>query len=367
MARTRQSAEEYQVRPYRPGDREKFCSLYETVWGRRKDADWFAWRFEANPYRDGVQMVVAERDGELVGAEPLLAFRLRIDGSVHEVYQPVDWIVAPDHRRRGLFTRMTERVLDRFLPEVSLFVNFPNELLLPGLKKFGWRTVGPVGCRYRVQDTRPFVERANAEPLPAAARTAANVGAPLVRAGLDVLDRLSSPPEITVERSSEVPVDVIRGLYASAQPRASHFVRDREFLRWRFANPNWETTSYVAARDGETVASIVTATDTTPHCTLTRLLDIQPMCQRDADPAAFEAALAAVVDDATDADLICGPTGYCPAVFRRYGFYRDDTFPLSTVSSTTTHAIRTPDDGHLSTDLTDPAAWHLTIGDLDVG
>lgn len=368
-----QSTDTYQIRSYGPHDRARFLSLYETVWGRRKSEEWFDWRFRANPYRDEIQMTVVESDGKLVGAEPLLPYRLRIDGDVHTADQPVDWIVHPEHRRCGLFTRMTEDVLDRYLPNVSLFFNFPNELLRPGLEKFDWQTVGPVVCRYRLQNTRQFVEEAEAQQLPAAALVAGRLGEPIVSAGLSLLDRLNSPPdEISIERVDGVPIETVHDLYRSTRPETIHIVRDRPFLQWRFANPNWETTSYIASRDGKTVASLITATEQIDDCRITHLLDIQPMSRQRRRPAAFEALLANVLDDSCESDLLRAPGGYYPQLFRRYGFYRDDTFPLSVAATQTTHAIRTPDASDASslhsasTELADSAAWCLTVADLDI-
>lgn len=59
-------------------------------------------------------MVVAEKDGDMVGAEPLLPFRLRVGPRTLDGYQPVDWIVHPDHRRQGFFSRMTEFFLEQY-------------------------------------------------------------------------------------------------------------------------------------------------------------------------------------------------------------------------------------------------------------
>ena len=372
-----QSVGEYQVRPYRPTDRDRFLSLYETVWGRRKSVDWFNWRFEANPYRDGVQMTVVESDGELVGAEPLLPYRLRIGETVHDVFQPVDWIVHPDHRRQGLFTRMTKATLDRHLTDVSLFFNFPNEQLRPGLEQFDWETVGSVACRYRVQNPRAFVDRTNADHS-AIVALAARVGTPVCGVGLNALDWLASAPEeITIERSSGVRIDAIHDLYSSTRPTGTHVVRDRPFLKWRFANPNWETTSYVAVDDGETVGSLIAATEQTDEARICYLFDLQPMQTAATRPAAVEALLGALLEDTTDVDLIRAPTGYFPGLFRRYGFCRDDAFPLSTATTRTTHAIRTPVMSGASTEtatqpklsaeqLGDPDCWQLTLADLDV-
>jgi len=264
---------------------------------------------------------------------------------------------------------MTEDALDRYLSEVPLVFNFPNELLLPGLTKFDWQTVGPVVCRYRVQNSRVFVDRDKSKQLPATASMVARRGTPVIRAGLGILDRLTTAPDdITVTRSEDVPVDTVYELYQSGRPDCVHILRDRPFLQWRFANPNWETTSYVATRKGEPVASIIAGTETMEHCRLTYLLDIQPMAPQTVRPATVEALLAAVVDDASESDLIRAPSGYHPAVFRRYGFYRDDTFPLSLVSTRTTHAIRigASTTGETRATLTDPEAWQLTIADLDI-
>ena len=105
-------SQQIQIRPYESADRERFLSLYQTVWDQSRSVDWFRWRFEENPYRDGVQMIVAEVDGELVGVEPILPFRLVTIASTYDVYQPVDWMVHPDYRRQGVFTRMTEALFE---------------------------------------------------------------------------------------------------------------------------------------------------------------------------------------------------------------------------------------------------------------
>lgn len=388
MARTRQrpTSTGYQVRPFAADDRAAFLSLYETVWGCEKGRAWFEWRFGGNPYRDDVSMIVAESEGELVGAEPLLPFRLRVGDRVLEAFQPVDWIVHPDHRRRGLFTRMTESVLEQFADDADILFNFPNQQLLPGLRKFDWQTVGPVATSYRVQDARAVVDDQSSTTAPAAA---ARLGAPLVRGGLEVLDRVGSPPEaVSVERSADVPVETIHDLYAAEQPERVHVARDRPFLRWRFANPRWETTTYVARRDGEPVASAVAATERSDERTITQLLDVQPSSESVDRSRAFEAILHAVVSDADGAGLLKAPAQCYPDVLRRYGFCRDDRFPVSSLSTTTTHVVRPlgPDpvgrhDGGAASDdgadeergawivdgrdLTDPDDWLLSLADRD--
>jgi GNAT superfamily N-acetyltransferase len=365
-----------QIRPYEPDDREAFLSLYADVWGHEKGEDWFAWRFEANPYRDGVQMVVAEDDGALVGAEPLLPFRLRIGSLTVDAYQPVDWIVHPDHRREGVFTRMTERLLDQYADDGTLLFNFPTDALVPGLEKFGWEVVGPVSTNYRIQhpehaltDTINVGKHTITNPVPSLAGSVA-------RGGLDLLERIGTPDgSVAVERHDDVPVATLATLYESAPPGRIHVARDEAFLSWRFANPRWETATYVASRDGSPVASVVTATERVDGLTTTSLLDHQPMARDGGDRRAYEALLSRVVRDHRDDDLLKTLASFDSRLLRRHGFLRDTAFPLSRRSTVSVEAVRpaTPStegsgdpwrpDG---VDLTDAENWCLTLADLDV-
>jgi len=375
------------VRFYEPADRASFLSLYESVWGRPKSADWFDWRFESNPYREGVQMVVAEHEGELVGAEPLLPFRLRAGPKTLDAYQPVDWIVHPDHRRRGLFTRMTERLLSAYT-DADLLFNFPTDALRPGLEKFDWRTVGEVPMSYRVHDPRHLHTGATGGDS-RLVNAALSVGATVTRWGTRVSDRINRPSsDVTVERYETVPVEILVELYASAVPRRLHVTRDEQFLRWRFANPNWETTTYVASRDGRPVASIVTARERLDGFTCTHLLDVQPMVTSELPEQVFATLLSAVVSDHRDVDLLKAPANVHPSLFRRFLFFEDTMFPLSRVTMTSTqvvrplaldsaedavrengtsHGDRSGDPWRIGgLDLTDPDSWHLTLADVDI-
>ncbi|WP_178915137.1 GNAT family N-acetyltransferase [Natronomonas gomsonensis] len=366
------------VRPYVPADREQFLSLYETVWGRRKGREWFDWRFSANPYGDDIRMVIAEVDGEMVGAEPLLPFRLRVGSRTLDADQPVDWIVHPDHQRKGIFSRMTTFLLEQY-DDTDLLFNFPSDALRPGLEKFDWTVAGEVSMSHRVQRPSKLLswtgaDGALADVLSAPLDIAAN-------GGLALLDRITTPPgDVTVERHSELPVETLAELYASAVPERVHIPRDEAFLEWRFGNPCWETTTYVAVRDGTPVGSIVTATEQLGSCTRTNLLDIQPMDDfgPGASSDAFEALVSEVIADHRSVDVLRAPTTASPELLRRYGFLSDAAFPLSRVTAPSTHVVRPlggPQQGDPTTDrefdidgvgLLDAENWLLLPADLDI-
>lgn len=361
MAQSRQQASsgEYQIRPFRPEDRGAFLDLYEAVWGAAKDRSWFDWRFDENPRADDVAMVVAEMDGRFVGAEPLLPFELRAGDRSIEAVQPVDWMVHPDYRREGVFSRMTETLLERFRDDASVLFNFPNRQLLPGLERFDWRTVDAVPSRYRVQDPRAVTDGDAGSPTVAAA----TIGRPLVRGTLGVLDRVgSTAPDVSVDRYDSVPGETVAACYAADRPERVHVPRTPAYVRWRFANPRWDVTAYVARRDGEPVATTVVATEHAIDGDITHLLDVQPMTTPPDRADAFEAILQAVLADATDAALLTAASDWYPDVQRRTGFLRDDHFPFSRVSTATYHAVRPLGAGLQPTPGTTTGAAMATTG-----
>jgi hypothetical protein len=360
---------EYEIRRYRHRDRSAFLSLYEAVWGRAKDREWFDWRFEGNPYGDGVEMIVAERAGTVVGVEPLLPLPVASGSGTVAARQPVDWIVHPDHRRRGLFTRMTERLLATVEERVPLLFNFPNDPLRPGLRKFNWTELGDRPTRYRFQSPEKIVPDAEGAGT-TAATVAARVGTPAIRAGLRAADQLtSSTARITVDRVDGVAVDAVRRVYGETRPAAIHVPRQRPFLEWRFDNPHWLTRTYVARRDGDPMATIVAATERDDDSTVVSVLDVQPMTTDPERAPAVAAALGEVVRDGATADLIRAPSEPYPGVFRRHGFLSDGGFPFERFATTTMHAVRllSPDASDaLGCDVLNPDNWLLLLGDRDV-
>lgn len=361
-------ADEYVVRSGDVRDREAFCSLYDAVWERSKGAAWFDWRFVDNPFTDRVEMVVAERAGRLVGAEPLLALPLATPTGTVDARQPVDWIVHPEHRRRGLFTRMTERLLSTTTGRADVLFNFPNDALRPGLRKFDWTEVASVPMRYRVQNPGGIAatRRTDRGDDPLLARLIA----PAARAGLTVADRLASAPgEVAVERVDGTAVRAIRAVYAETSPDTVHVPRTTPYLEWRFANPRWNVATYVARRGDQPVATLVVGRETVDGTKKALLLDVQPMRTDDERAPAFAAALDAALADLGDVDVVTAAATPFPGVLGRRGFLRDDRFPLARFATATTHAVRLLPDANASgvdADVYGGDAWTLALADLDV-
>ena len=353
---------DYEIRPFEPGDADGFRSLYATVMGERKGQEWFAWKYAENPYAEEVPGMVAVRDGTLVAARPLLALPMRVDGEREVALQPADTMVHPDHRRQGLFTRMTERAMERY-GDRPFFFNFPNERSRAGYRKLGWAVVSERESYYRISNPRALGRSRGGG---AAVRLASAAATPVARAYYGTRDRTApDSPEIAVETASD-PAATLAELAASPPPDRIHAARDEEFYRWRLGNPDWEYTAYVAEREGDPAAAVVAGTATDSGVTTTRILDVAPL--EGAPEDALAAAVGQIVADHAATDVFVAPPQGIPAgVLRAFGFHADSVPPLSRVASPTSHVVRAlpADRATEESALTDPDDWLLTFAEAD--
>lgn len=374
MGQAEQRSSEYDCREMVSDDRQGFLELYETVRGHERSREWFQWRFEDNPYVDETPMVVAEHDGEIVGAEPCLAFRLRVGSETVTAFQPADWIVHPDHHKRGALSEMTERLLDQYEDgPAQLYFNFPGEAVVPELETFDWRLRDGPRTYYRIQNPHRILERGSdskREFRSTDARNRGLVGMPLTGGYLRLRDRFRRPVDgVDIERYASVPATLLTAL-ARNHGDEIRLARDEAYYRWRFDNPRWETTTYVARQGGEPVAACIACSERSGDIRTTAIVDVVPRDER-ADTDAYRALVEAVVDDAEAADVLQIGDGPVPeAVLRAAGFVPDDDFPMSALATRTPLAVR-PTAGTASEGFdiggVDPSecAWDLALGDRD--
>lgn len=355
---------DYEIRAYEADDRDGFLELYADVLEGSPESDWFAWKYEDNPYVDHVPIVVATDGETILGARSFFALRLAVDGEAVVVLQPCDTMVHPDHRRRGLFRRMTERAIERYEGDYPLFFNFPNSLTLQGNLEMGWRVVTERTSYYRIDDPAAY---AREQTDRTALRVTGRVAAPVVAGHHRLLEARYSPPaDVSVREASGIPAGELSALYRGSVPEAIHAVRDETFYEWRFENPDWKYATYVADGRSGPEAAVVAGTSTGPGPVMTRLTDVVPI--RGAPEPAVGALLDRVIEDRPGTDLFVAPSGCVPpALLRGFGFLPDSSPLLSALASQTTHVVRSlsGDWEHGSVDLTDPDEWSLTFAEED--
>lgn len=353
---------DYEIRPFKPGDRDGFLDLYQEVLGGRKGDEWFDWKYDNNPFVGFVPMYVTEHEGEIVGARPFFALSMAIGETRTLTLHAGDLMVHPDHRRRGLFTSMTEKAVDEFADSCPIVFTFPNERALSGYRKFGWTVVSERTCWFRIQNPRQIV-RAKEGRTPVG--LAAEIGTPFLKAHHRIKQRNRDvDSELSVRKEEDIPTGELSALYRSSVPTEIHAIRDDTFYDWRFKNPDWDYTTYIAEERGEPVTGIVTGTDNT-DARITKLTEVVPLGgHEDSLQVLFER----IISDHETTDMFIAPSQGIPkSVLRNFGFLPDNGPPISFFASPTTHVVRVLDDEEKMSEIgvKDPENWKMTFVEED--
>lgn len=344
-------AEPYVVRSFESGDREGVLDLLATQWDERPRTDWFDWKYRADPVDSSVPITLAECDGEIVAVQGYVPCRIRRGDTTVLARKPVDAVVHPDHRRKGLYTRVTERAIDRYSDgDPAFFLNYPNEASLGAQQQLGWSAVGVVSTSYRIHRPDALESSRGSTPLER-----------LLTAGLEVayetVDRIPrGTGSYHLERFPSPPADVLETLYESHVPDRLHARRDAEYYRWLCDAPDCEHTVYVAREDGAPVAAVLTRDngDGTVH-----VLDALPV---GVDHEAFDDLFAAVVADAADASVLTVTDGTLPTrVRRRFGFVSSRLPVLSRFTTPTFMAVRPLEPEPPFPGLTEADRWRVSM------
>jgi GNAT superfamily N-acetyltransferase len=353
----------YEIRRFRPADRSAFLSLYSSVFDRERSEEWFAWKFEENPYVDHVPILLATEGDELVGARAFFALPVDVGGEPDVALQPCDTMVHADHRRQGLFTRMTERAIEDYRGEYPFFFNFPNHLTLQGNLDLGWRVVAERTTHYRIEDPATVAEWRTNRTL---VRLGVGLVSPFVRWYNRLRDRRAPAADVPVRVESRLPAEELAALYRRAVPEAIHAVRDERFYRWRFDNPRWEYTTYVAEDDGDPQAAVVAGTSNDEGPVETKLTDVVPL--RAAPDPALVALFERVLSERDDTDLFVAPGEAFPDdLLAAFSFHDDRSSPFAPVANPTTHVARSLTGAWSLRELSldDPGDWLLTFAEED--
>lgn len=359
------AADEYTIRRFDTAEVDAFLDLYRNVFDNDPDREWFAWKYGENPYSDGPSIVVAEQDGTLVGARPLFALPMQVSREERLALQPADAMVHPDHRRRGLFTRMTEHAIDRYRGDASFFFNFPNPNSLPGNRKLGWEVVQDVPTSYRIQDPGALMGSEGDER---------NTLTPVLSAGarvyLHARERFApDPAEITVHRHETIPSERLAALYREHPPEGIHAIRDAAFFEWRFKAAPTDYVTYIAERDDGPRAAVIVDDGAHGGAPITQIVDALPLMGEDRKEAVV-ALLRDVLRERADRAAMLAPAGPLPdEALAALGFHRRSGI-LARFTAPTVHVARTleaddPTQVVAGVDLLNPDNWRISFAEID--
>ena len=114
-----------------------------------REAAYWHWKHEQNPFGRS-PVLLAEADGKLIGLRAFMRWEWDWRGRRVPAVRAVDTATHPDARGKGLFSKLTLRLLEQMKEQGVAFVfNTPNRFSMPGYLKMGWGTVGRVSLWLR--------------------------------------------------------------------------------------------------------------------------------------------------------------------------------------------------------------------------
>lgn len=355
----------YEIRRFESSEKREFLELFNEVFEEERSTEWFDWKYVQNPFVDHIPIVVATKDDEIVGARSFFPLFMVVNGDRKISFQPCDTMVHPADRNQGLFTRMTEYAIECYSDLATFFFNFPNHNSLPGNLKLGWEIVGEQSLYYRVDDPGK-VARAKTDST--ALHIAGSLAKPVVR-GYYRLKRLRSSTShvYSVKKEDLIPTSELVMLYRESIPEEIHSARTATFYNWRFDNPMWDYTTYIAKDDAGPVAGIIVGSTVGDGLRKTAITDVVPL------EAAPKQALATLFDqifrDFSETDIYSAPNQLLPeSVLHTFGFRSVDSFPYSHFQTHTTQVVRSFSDNHIYNEMnvTKFDNWLVSFVDKDV-
>lgn len=334
VSRIERSGVEYAVRMYEPGDRAGFLGSYEQLLGQRLGTEWFDATYVDIPHLDHVPMVVVESAGAVVGACPFSPVLLR--GGRHGEAETAlalfnrDVFVAPDHRRRGLYTAAIEYAVAHYAASDAACVISPS---VPASRRanerLGWAYGPPRRTHYRTRDATAFV----AHRLGPEKRFAAPLPGVTTDAYVALRDRLRHDSgRVDVTRRGGLAVASLADLHGRQSGRPEHVspVFDAEGLRYLLESPEFTPLTTYVARDGDDIVAAVVVHPRWYHGThWLSVVHVAPLAGDERWERALSTLLGRVIDDHNDVDAYRVAIPLPESVLASYGFLSDRHPPMS--------------------------------------
>ena len=135
----------YEIVKYETKYKEGVSDLLIFLWkgNKKENRKRFELKYENNPFDENINAVVALYDKQVVGFRGFVPSKWRIGNNEKHFLLVSDACVHIDHRRKGLFEKMTQKSIELF--ENSNYDGYlnlsSNSFSTPGYLKLGWQKI----------------------------------------------------------------------------------------------------------------------------------------------------------------------------------------------------------------------------------
>jgi hypothetical protein len=146
---------EYEIVKYNQEFKSQIVQLQTHLWSPDVSLNtaYFEWKHERNPYVDTPLIYVVLRSGKVVGMRGMFGAKWQIGSPGQTFLVPCasDLVIAPDHRDRGLYTKIMKAAFADLsdLGYRYVFNLSANPVNFLGSLTMGWRTIGDLQTMHR--------------------------------------------------------------------------------------------------------------------------------------------------------------------------------------------------------------------------
>ncbi len=139
--------------------REELINLFRICFGHSMSPEIWDWKYIQNPWVvDNPEVIVATNNGRIVGTRPFLLSEMWIKNEKVKVAQPCDTMVHPEHRRKGIFSRMNQFAIEYLKKsDCVFFYNFPGPMSHPGYLKQDWKVVSAMEFLFQAINSQKVI------------------------------------------------------------------------------------------------------------------------------------------------------------------------------------------------------------------
>lgn len=134
------------VREYMPGDEQEILKLFNVVFGRQLDEEFWRWRYLENPFGKSVIRLMFDNE-KLVGHYAAVPLPLWLDDRIVESALIMTVMTHPDYRGMGICTSLANEVYDLCKSKgLEIVFGFPNDNIYQlYLEQLNWIGFGRLG------------------------------------------------------------------------------------------------------------------------------------------------------------------------------------------------------------------------------
>jgi hypothetical protein len=209
----------YQIVKYDAKYKDEVILLFQYIWGQNFDINKskFEWKYERNPQEKRTIAIVALFDNRVIGFRGFFASVYVCKGKKIRVLSASDALVHPEHRRKGLFSKMTIKAFESYGNDYDVCINMSsNQYSAPGNIKLGFE---PIAVRKSLKK----VSLKNS-----------------IRNWISNKTVFDFPLEKNIEISYKCNADQLSQIHLEFISNINSFclLKNKQFFEWRFNNGN---------------------------------------------------------------------------------------------------------------------------------